>query len=183
MATCSRNTTPKHRVPAPGRPWCPQRPLSMQEKHDLRETQPGPHTPSFAFLLSSSRGKNRAELSPGASRARKNSFQRFQNFLTGGIGTFTAASYSATGPETDRAGHVQPLLDTFRLERQLSSANVHPIVKQALESQGERRRAAAAAFSDWPSAELPGRKFPALVLLGEDGQQKGSASSRASWHP
>lgn len=29
MATCSRNTTPKHRVPAPGMPWFPQhRPLN-----------------------------------------------------------------------------------------------------------------------------------------------------------
>lgn len=34
MATCSRNTTPKHRVPAPGMPWFPQHPpLNVGKGH------------------------------------------------------------------------------------------------------------------------------------------------------
>lgn len=101
MATCSRNTTPKHRAPAPGMPWCLQRPPSSAGKKSTsagnkqaeQELAPEPTractrpaSPS-PLLLPSSRTEKRfwgkkAELSPGSSRVWKNCFQRFQNFLS-----------------------------------------------------------------------------------------------------
>lgn len=110
MATCSRNTTPKHRVPAPGTPWPPQ------------------HPSPFAFLLSSFQGAGqksvfgakKAGLSPGTSRGWKNRASWRAEWEL-------SRRYSTTGTETerrvDRAGRVPPHPDTFTAERQPSSAS------------------------------------------------------------
>lgn len=113
-----------------------------------------------------------------------------QSFLTGRMGTFTPPQHhrdrdrEESGPSWTRPttpGHLDG-----GASAQLGLFKVHPKVNGCT-----RAKVSAGALQLRPVLIgrvqnlllAPGRRFPVLVLLGEDGKQKGWGGFRASRHP